>query len=76
MKPVCLNRRRGKNMTDRSPFRVMCDMWGLDVALKTARQLGIEVTEEEIEAETKKYRKMANDLSAMIRSIREGDEND
>ena len=48
--------RRGKNMTDHSPFRVMCDMWGVDVALKKAKQFGLEVTEEEIQAEKKKVR--------------------
>lgn len=63
-------------MTDRSPFRVMCDMWGVDVALKKAKQFGLEVTDEEIEAETKRYRTMASDLSAIIRSIREGDKNE
>ena len=63
-------------MTDRSPFRVMCDMWGVDVALKKAKQFGLEVTEEEIQAEEKKYRNAINDLSALIRSIKGDDEND
>ena len=60
-------------MAKRSPFRVMCAMWGLDIALDKARQYGIEVTEEEINAETKKQRDAMNGLSAMIRSIKEGD---
>lgn len=63
-------------MTDRSPFRVMCGMWGVDVALKKAKQFGLEVTEEEIQAEKKKNTDTMNALSKMIHAIREGDEND
>ena len=62
-------------MTDRSPFRVMCDMWGVDVALKKAKQFGLEVTEEEIQAEKKKNTDTMNALSEMIHAIREGDGN-
>lgn len=62
-------------MTDRSPFRVMCDMWGVDVALKKAKQFGLEVTEEEIQAEKKKSTDVMNALSEMIHAIREGDWN-
>lgn len=62
-------------MTDRSPFRVMCDMWGVDVALKKAKQFGLEVTEEEIQAEKKKSTDVMNALSEMIHAIREGDGN-
>ena len=60
-------------MADRSPFRVMCNMWGLDIALEKARSFGIAVTEEEIQAETKKNRDAARNLSSIIRGIREGD---
>lgn len=63
-------------MPDRSPFRVMCDMWGVDVALKKAKQFGLKVAEEEIQAEKKKSTDAMNALSELIHAIREGDEND
>ena len=63
-------------MTDRSPFRVMCGMRGVDVALKKAKQFGLEVTEEEIQAEKNKSTDVMNALSEMIRVIKEGDGND
>lgn len=63
-------------MTDHSPFRVMCDMWGVDVALKKAKQFDLEVTEEEIQDEKRKSTDAMNALSEIIRTIREGDGND
>lgn len=62
-------------MTDRSPFRVMCDMWGVDVALEKAKLFGLKVSEEEIQAEKKKEDGFYNALSEMFHTIREGDKN-
>lgn len=36
-------------MNGRSPFLAMYDMWGLNVSLKRAKEMGLEVTKEEID---------------------------
>ena len=35
-------------------FRVMCDMWGVDGAVKAARRMGMKATDEQISAAREK----------------------
>ena len=35
-------------------FRVMCDMWGVDGAVKAARRMGMKATDEQIAAAKEK----------------------
>ena len=35
-------------------FRVMCDMWGVDAAIKALNRMGMAPTDEQIEAEQQK----------------------
>lgn len=39
-------------MADRDAFRVMCEMWGVETAVKKAKEFGIHVSQEEIDAQT------------------------
>lgn len=57
-------------MSDRSPFLVMCDMWGLDAALKKARQFGLNVTEKEVDEAKQKEKKIADGLHDLARAFR------
>lgn len=40
-------------MADRNAFRVMCDMWGVEIAMKKAKEFGIKVSQAEIDAQKK-----------------------
>ena len=42
------------------PFRVMCEMWGVETAIKKAKQLGIQVPQEAIEEQRAKDERMKN----------------
>lgn len=49
----------------RSAFRVMCLMWGKEIALKKCREFGIEVTEDELreqEAQEERLKKATSEL--------------
>lgn len=35
-------------------FRVMCDMWGVDAAVKAAKRMGMKASDEQIAAAKKK----------------------
>ena len=61
-------------MNDRSPFRVMCNLCGVDTAIKKCREMGVSVTEEEIETEREKIGKLMETLSAFVRSCVESKE--
>ena len=50
---------------ERSAFRVMCLMWGKEIALKKCREFGIDVTEDELreqEAQEKRLREATSEL--------------
>lgn len=40
-------------MADRDAFRVMCEMWGVETAVEKAKEFGIDVSQEEIDAQKK-----------------------
>lgn len=45
---------------EKMPFRVMCEMWGVETAIKKAKQLGIPVPQEVIEEQREKDERMKN----------------
>ena len=45
---------------EHAPFRVMCEMWGVETAIKKAKQLGIQVPQEAIEEQRAKDERMKN----------------
>lgn len=40
-------------MADRDPFRVMCEMWGVEIAVEKANEFGIKISQAEIDAQKK-----------------------
>ena len=54
-------------MADRDPFRVMCDMWGIEVAVKKAKEFGIDVSQEEIDAQRQKDKKVLDALKNLFK---------
>lgn len=45
---------------ENAPFCVMCEMWGVETAIKKAKQLGIPVPKEAIEEQRAKDERMKN----------------
>ena len=53
-------------MADHDAFRVMCDMWGVETAVEKAKEIGIKVSQEEIDAQKKtQQQKFQNALRAL-----------
>lgn len=48
------------NEREQGVFRVMCEMWGIETAIKKAKQLGIPVPQEAIEEQRAKDERMKN----------------
>lgn len=61
-------------MADRDPFRVMCDMWGVEIAMKKAKEFGIDVSQEEINAQRQKDKKHREEALEALNSWRKNDE--
>ena len=60
-------------MSERNPFRVMCAMWGVERAVRIAKQIGLDVPEKEVAEQ------MAHDrefMSNVIHAIKGDDEDD
>ena len=53
---------------ERSAFRVMCLMWGKEIALKKCREFGIEVTEDELREQEAKDERLKKATSELIMS--------
>jgi len=53
---------------ERSAFRVMCLMWGKEIALKKCREFGIEVTEDELREQEAKVERLREATSELIMS--------
>ena len=53
---------------ERSAFRVMCLMWGKEIALKKCRELGIDVTEDELREQEAKEERLKKATSELIMS--------
>lgn len=59
-------------MADRDPFRVMCDMWGVEIAIKKAKEFGIDVSQKEIDAQRQKDKKSLGEaLDALNNLLRD-----
>jgi hypothetical protein len=56
---------------ENAPFRVMCEMWGVETAIKKAKQLGIQVPQEAIEEQRAKDERMKNAWKAFLDSVNE-----
>ena len=54
-------------MADRDAFRVMCDMWGVETAVKKAKEFGIDVSQEEIDVQRQKYKKALDALKYLLK---------
>ena len=56
---------------EHAPFCVMCEMWGIETAIKKAKQLGIPVPQEAIEEQRAKDERMKNAWKAFLDSVNE-----
>lgn len=56
---------------ENAPFRVMCEMWGIETAIKKAKQLGIPVPQEAIEEQRAKDERMKNLWKSFLDSVNE-----
>lgn len=54
-----------------APFCVMCDMLGVETAIKKAKQLGIQVPQEAIEEQRAKDERMKNLWKDFLNSVNE-----
>lgn len=53
-------------------FRVMCDMLGVDSAIKAAKRMGLAPTQEQIEAATRKETETQERWNKVFRQEKEG----
>lgn len=53
-------------------FRVMCDMWGVDGAVKAAKRMGIAPTQEQIAEATRKETETQERWKSVFRQEKEG----
>lgn len=58
---------RKKDIVGDAQFRVMCDMWGVDDAIKALSRMGMGVTADQVEAERKKETEKAERFSRALR---------
>lgn len=56
---------------ENAPFRVMCEMWGIETAIKKAKRLGIPVPQEAIEEQREKEERMRNAWKALLDAVNE-----
>lgn len=56
---------------EKVPFCVMCEMWGVETAIKKAKQLGIPVPQEAIEEQREKDERMKNAWKAFLDAVNE-----
>ena len=48
-------------------FRVMCNMWGVDAAIRAAKNMGLIVDQEQIEAERQKEKESQERFNAIFK---------
>lgn len=53
-------------------FRVMCDMWGVDGAVKAAKRMGMSPTQEQIEAMRQKEKATQERWKNVFKQKKEG----
>lgn len=58
---------------EHAPFCVMCEMWGIETAIKKAKQLGIPVPQEAIEEQRAKDERMKNAWKSFLNAVNEQD---
>lgn len=56
-------------MADHDPFRVMCNMWGVETAVKKAKEFGIDVSQEEIDAQRQKDKKTLGEALDALKNL-------
>lgn len=56
-----------------NPFHVLCKMYGVDMAKKLAKNLGLKVTKEEIERERVMEEEKTKAMLFALTGIKEGD---
>ena len=61
---------------DRSPFRVMCKMWGVEKAVEKCREMGIPVTEDEVREQEERDRAIRSALRGFAKQTKEDDDDD
>ncbi len=61
---------------DRSPFRVMCKMWGVKKAIDKCREMGIPVTEDELREQEEADRAIRSALRGLANRMKEADDDD
>lgn len=57
-------------MADCDPFRVMCDMWGIETAVEKAKKFGIDISQKEIDAQCQKDKKALDASISYIKSMK------
>ena len=55
------------NQIGDAQFRIMCDMWGVDAAVKAAKRMGMTATKEQIETAKEKEREAAERWNAVFK---------
>lgn len=56
---------------ENAPFRIMCEMWGIETAIKKAKKLGILVPQEAIDEQREKEERMRNAWKAFLDAVNE-----
>ena len=54
---------------DRSPFRVMCQMWGVKNAVEKCREMGIPVPEDEVREQEEQDRAAREALKNIVKRM-------
>lgn len=57
-------------MADRDVFRVMCEMWGVDTAMEKAKEFGIHVSQEDIDAQKKTQQQKFQNARMVLGALR------
>lgn len=57
-------------MADRDAFRVMCDMWGVETAMEKAKEFGIHVSQEDIDAQKKTQQQKFQNARRVLGALR------
>lgn len=57
-------------MADRDAFRIMCEMWGVQTAVEKAKEFGIHVSREEIDAQKKTQEQKFQNARMVLGALR------
>lgn len=55
-------------MTERDPFRVMCDMWGTERAKEKAKEFGIPIRQEVLDEQERKKKAFDDIWKSLIKA--------